>query len=410
MKRSLFAAFAVLLPLLGVVPELRADAAEPPRGTLVIIGGALRPDTAEVWQRIVTLAGGTGARIAIIPAAADEPQRSGASAAAQLKRFGAAPFVVPLAPALPGRPVREVAADRLIAAEVATAGGVYFTGGEQSRIVEALVEPDCQRSAVLQAIWSVYQRGGVLAGSSAGAAIMSSTMFYQPDDTLSVLQTGANAPRVLAPGLGFIGDNVFVDQHFLARGRFGRMLPAMQSTGYRLGLGIDENTAIVVSQQNAVEVLGESGVILMDLRNARGEKAVQGVRLSYLERGDRMSIATGVVTPSAAKSGAHRIDPASADYAPYFQDQQYYPDVLGFNVLKTLLTQLIDSRQPEVIGLAFGMPGRPNAERGFEFRFRKAAGSLGYFIGDGPANRYTVLNIEMDMTPIKMRQPLYEVK
>jgi cyanophycinase len=62
----------------------------------------------------------------------------------------------------------------------------------------------------------------------------------------ATLRGGVTEGEEIAPGLGFIGDDVFVDQHFLVRGRFARMIPAMLKKGYKYGLGIDENTAMVV--------------------------------------------------------------------------------------------------------------------------------------------------------------------
>ena len=106
---------------------------------------------------------------------------------------------------------------------------MFFSGGDQSRITRALVREDGSRSAVLEAVWDVYRNGGVVAGDSAGAAIMSSTMFYSPPSVFGTLRGGVNDGREIAPGLGFIGDDVFVDQHLLVRGRFARMIPATVS-------------------------------------------------------------------------------------------------------------------------------------------------------------------------------------
>jgi cyanophycinase len=80
-------------------PASAADEkAAAPKGTLVIAGGALRADNAQVWQKIVDLAGGRGARIAVFPTAAGNPERSGRFLAETLERYGASAFVVPLAP------------------------------------------------------------------------------------------------------------------------------------------------------------------------------------------------------------------------------------------------------------------------------------------------------------------------
>jgi cyanophycinase len=254
MRRMFLKAAGILLAA-SALPAAAGVAAEP-SGALVIIGGALRPETAEVWQRIVTLAGGAGARIAVLPSAAARPERSGAGIAATLKRYGADAFVVPLAVRLAGSDYRARAEDPALAAAIRGAGGVYFSGGDQALVTQALLRADGSRSAVLDAIWDLYRRGGVIAGTSAGAAIMSSTMFHDPRPTLDLLRQGVTPGRDLAPGLGFVGAQVFIDQHFLVRGRFARMLPAMLHAGYKLGLGIDENTAVVVRARRALEVVG----------------------------------------------------------------------------------------------------------------------------------------------------------
>jgi cyanophycinase len=116
----------------------------------------------------------------------------------------------------------------------------------------------------------MYRRGGVIAGTSAGAAIMSSTMFGRPKPVLATLKLGVTDGKEITSGLGFIGDDVFVDQHLLVRGRFARMLPAMLAKkGYKLGLGIDENTAMVVRPNRDVEVIGYKGALVVDLAGAK---------------------------------------------------------------------------------------------------------------------------------------------
>jgi cyanophycinase len=231
-----------------VLASAGAQAAEVTKGSLVIIGGGLRPNNAEVWQKIVELAGGKGARIAVFPTAAGTPEREGRMAADYLKRYGAQAFVVPIAPRLGGSDARKAADDPALARSVREAAGAFFTGGDQARITATLRRPDGSNTAVLDALWAMYRRGGVIAGTSAGAAIMSSTMFYDPPlEVLPMLKNGVVDGKDVAPGLGFVGDDVFIDQHFLIRGRFARMLPAMLARGYTLGLGIDENTAVVVA-------------------------------------------------------------------------------------------------------------------------------------------------------------------
>ncbi len=130
-------------------------------------------------------------------------------------------------------------------------------------------------------------------------------MFGHPRSILSTLQHGVDDGRQITRGLGFIGDDVFIDQHLLVRGRFARMLPAMLAKGYKIGLGIDENTAMVVGPKRDVEVIGYRGALLVDLSEAAtrdGSFNLANGRLSYLDNGDRFNLATKTFTPAPEKA------------------------------------------------------------------------------------------------------------
>jgi cyanophycinase len=407
MHRTVWRAMLVSLIAVGAaVAVARAAEPAPPKGSLVIIGGALRSDNAAVWERIVQLAGGRGARIAVFASASASPDRTGKSNVEFLDKYGAAAFVVPVAVRLEGTDYHAAADDPALAAAVRGAGGAYFAGGDQGRITRALRRPDGSNTLVLDALWEMYRHGGVIAGSSAGAAIMSSTMFDQAKTVLATLKLGVADGHEIAPGLGFIGDDVFVDQHLLVRGRFARMLPAMLKKGYRLGLGIDENTAMVVGPGREVEVLGYKGALLIDLAEASagpGPFNVSNARISYLDSGDRFNIASRVITPSADKADG-RLDPAR----PYYREPLFNADILGNSAVVDLMGKLIDSDQPEAIGLTLGSPRSVQPELGFEFKFRRASDSVGYL--SASSDNYSVYNLRLDIRPIQIRLPLYQVK
>jgi cyanophycinase len=384
----------------------RAAEVTHPRGSLVIIGGALRPDNAPVWERIVQLAGGKGARIAVFASASATPERTGKNLVARLNKYGANAFFVPVAVKLEGLDYQAAAEDPELAAAVRSAGGAFFAGGDQSRITRALRRPDGSNSAVLEALWQMYRSGGVIAGTSAGAAIMSSTMFGDPKTVLATLKLGVVEGSEITPGLGFIGDDVFVDQHLLVRGRFARMLPAMLKKGYKLGLGIDENTAMVVSSNRDVEVVGYKGALLVDLAGATAQEGafnVSNVRLSYLDNGDRFNIATHAFTPSPDKADG-KLDPAK----PYYKEALFSADILGNSTVVDLMGKLIDSDQPEAIGLTLGSPNGVQPDLGFEFRFSRTGESVGYQSASTEA--YSVYNVRLDIRPILIRRPLYQYK
>ncbi|HEU4375473.1 MAG TPA: cyanophycinase, partial [Telluria sp.] len=195
----------------GSIAQAAAPAA--PKGSLVIVGGALRANNAAVWGRIVSLAGGEGARIAVFASASANPEAAAKYNMDVLNQYGADAFFIPVAVKLAGTDYLAAADDPDLAAAVRQAGGAYFAGGDQARITRALRRPDGSNSLVLDALWDMYRGGGVIAGSSAGAAIMSSTMFDEPKTVLATLKQGVAEGHEIAPGLGFIGDDVFVDQH-----------------------------------------------------------------------------------------------------------------------------------------------------------------------------------------------------
>jgi cyanophycinase len=377
-----------------------------PKGSLVIIGGNLRPDNGAVYERIVQLAGGKGAKIAVFASASAYPEKTGKSNIDTFRRYGADAFFVPVAVKLAGTDYQAMADDPSIAASVRAAGGAYFAGGDQGRITRALRHPDGSNTLVLTALWEMYRAGGVIAGSSAGAAIMSSTMFGDPKPVLATLKLGVAEGHEITPGLGFIGDDVFVDQHLLVRGRFARMLPAMLTKGYKLGLGIDENTAMVVGANRDVEVVGYKGALLVDLAGATAQDGpfnVSNVRLSYLDNGDHFNIATGAFTPSPDKTDG-RLDPSK----PYYREPLFSADILGNSTVVDLMAKLIDSDQPDAVGLTLGSPQSVQPDLGFEFKFTRTGDSVGY---QSPiTDAYSVYNVRLDIRPIQIRRPLYQYR
>jgi cyanophycinase len=400
-------ALSLSLSLLIANASHAADAPLPqPKGSLVIIGGALRDDNDAVWMRIVQLAGGKNARIAVFASASASPERAGNYLIERLNRHGADAFFVPVAERLDGSDVRAAAEDPALVQAVRTAGGAYFSGGDQARITSALRRPDGSNTQLLDALWDMYRRGGVIAGSSAGAAIMSSTMFGHPRSVLGTLQHGVADGRQITRGLGFIGDDVFIDQHLLVRGRFARMLPAMLAKGYKIGLGIDENTAMVVGPKRDVEVLGYRGALLVDLSNAAtrdGTFNLTNGRLSYLDNGDRFNLATKVFTPAPEKVHG-KLD----SNKPYWRGPLFSADILGNGTVVDLMSKLVDSDQLDAIGLSLDSPNADRPDLGFEFKLGRVSESVGYQSAFSEA--YSVYNVRLDIRPIVVQRPLYQYR
>jgi len=382
-------------------------------GTAIVIGGALKTDNDAVWQRIVDEAGGAGARIAVFATAAANPERSAGQIVSVLNRHGANAEHIPVAPRLKDVDLQARLNDPALIAKVAASKAVFFAGGAQELIVDTL-QPGGQPTAMLKAIRQVFDGGGVVAGTSAGAAIMSRMMFRDAQDNMQILKGQWREKREYDRGLGFVGSDLFVDQHFLKRGRIGRMLPAMRSFGYTLGIGVEENSAIVVKGPS-VEVIGARGALLVDLSAATSDPKLpvfnlRGAVLSYLDRGDRHNLKTGVSTPAAHKLREAKIDPAASDYKPYLQSDGYFLDILGDSTITTAMAQLLDSPLPEVRGLAYRARPREGdsaPDIGFEFRLYKGPGLVGWFSGALGGEDYTVLKARLDVIPVRMANPLF---
>ncbi|RZL40228.1 MAG: cyanophycinase [Rubrivivax sp.] len=411
--KALPATPAASAPAAAPAPAPVVDAEPPIRGYAVPIGGALKADNDEVWQRIVQLAGGKGARFVVFGTASEEPEASAKQVVDLLQRRGAVAEALPVAPKFLWVDLNKVVRDPALIAKVKAARGVFFTGGVQARIVDVL-QPGGQSTPMLEAIWDVYRKGGVIAGTSAGAAIMSTVMFRDPPGIVDILKGQLTDGKQVDRGLGFVGPHLFVDQHFLKRGRFGRMIPLMMAKGYKIGLGVDENTAAVI-RGDEIEVIGDRGCLVVDLTEAKTDASlgafnVQGARMSYLEHGDRYHMRARSTTPSAPKLRGELHDAESPNFRPYYTDDVFHLDMLGDSTISGAMSRLIDSVHKEVKGLAFDVLPRANdplAELGFLFRLYKGSDSMGWSTEEFGGELFTVANLYLDISPVRLPMPLY---
>ncbi len=408
---------SLLMTSVALAVEAEPDEATPAvaHGSLVILGGSERFDHREYWEQIVELAGGPGSRIAVFPTASGDPVKKGGWVISALNKAGADAFLVPVAwRKMPLSPQAAVADPELVE-QVREATGVFLIGGGQDKIVKALYTPEGQNTPMLDAVWEVYRKGGVIAGTSAGAAVMSRIMFRNADSVLDTLLHGVRFGKEIDRGLGFLDGDWFVDQHCLVRGRFARALVAMHDQGFKYGIGVDENSGIIVRNGKDIEVIGYKGALVMDLSRAEhdpklGRFNLKNARLTYLDRGDRYDLKTRQVTPADDKVDDEVLDPKSPDFDPHVKRKLFFNDILGNMTVPDLMGKLMENVDGVAIGLAFdGIEARQHSVDGFEFKFTRDNESFAWYTESYGGDDYTVLNIRVDIRPIRITGPLYDV-
>ncbi|HEY9810120.1 MAG TPA: cyanophycinase [Halomicronema sp.] len=249
------------------------------KGQLVIIGGAEdKEGDCKILREFVRRAGGVKAHIAIMTAATSLPREVGDTYTRVFERLGAESVQVV------GTERREDSSDSRWLEIIEQATGIFFTGGDQARITDLIKDTELDA-----AIHRRFNEGAVVGGTSAGAAMMPDVMIIEGDSETN--------PRVntvaMGPGMGFL-PGIVVDQHFAQRGRLGRLVSALVQQPAVLGIGIDENTAVIVAE-NRFEVVGEGAVTVIDETESTHNNvdgvlkdepiAVCGVKLHILPNG-----------------------------------------------------------------------------------------------------------------------------
>lgn len=277
---------SILLILAVSTAAFAQDA--PTRGHLMLIGGGEKPDAA--MKRFVELAGGPSAPIVVIPTASKEPDTKEYYEKLFRNDHGCSDVVV-----LPIVSRADAAKPDLVAA-AKRARGIFFGGGDQALILRALAG-----SPVLDALREAFLHGAVVGGTSAGTACQSELMI-----------TGEGNFKIIAAravelwdGLGFLPSSVVVDQHFIYRQRQNRLISVILEHPDKLGVGVDEDTAIWVRPDDTFEVIGLSSVMVFDATGAKVNRleretkqdllGVEGIRMHVLLPGQKFDLKTRTV-------------------------------------------------------------------------------------------------------------------
>jgi len=219
-------------------------------GHLLVIGGAEdKYNERRILKKFLELAGGDKAEVLIVPVASDYPEFAADVYTQAFRNLGIAnPRVLR---ATSRQDVFHANADELLDGVT----GVFITGGDQMRLVSLL--GGTEFATKLRRL--ARETDVVIAGTSAGAAGMSTSMIVRGE---SISHPRKDSVK-LSPGLGFL-KNIIIDQHFTERGRISRLITAVSYNPYNLGIGIDENTAIILDPHGVMEVFGQGSVTIVD--------------------------------------------------------------------------------------------------------------------------------------------------
>lgn len=384
MTRSIRRGGRLSLACLAVLTLAACGEPEPPSrpGHLLIIGGGLSPDNAEIYDRMVELVG-EESLWAVLPTASAAPATAGPQAAVRLREAGARAEVVDI------RAEDEPKARNPNYLEaISSARGLFFTGGSQERIVEVFRPKQGDTPAYLS-MRALLGNGGVIAGTSAGAAMMSNPMIERGDAATALTlgraygaDPAAEDGVTIAKGMGFFPYGL-TDQHFFTRGRLGRLIVALEATPFTRGYGIDDDRAIHVDLGSArIEVIGgPQGLLLLDSTAVRRDREGQrGLRVALLGSGDVVDGLSGRISPARGKVPAGR--PPG-----HLQDLPVFEDASAADVIRELILLLAQNPAKEAIAL----------DASYELRFTEDEETQYWLAADDDAATLTVIGLRLDL-------------
>ncbi|MEZ7875328.1 MAG: cyanophycinase [Bacteroidales bacterium] len=280
-NRTLIIAILILLHLASCSrnpqSELKYEAEKiDSKGTLVIEGGGDRIEV--ILKTIIDYSGGENSKVLVVPFASGVAEETGIKQSEEFRVLGckSADYIFCEKDSIDS-PSSLAKLDGVTA--------IFFSGGDQV-VLSAYLEG----TKFLEKIREIYKNGGVVSGTSAGAAIMSRVMLTgeQRSDTTNsqIFNTIEKGDVITAKGFGFL-DNIVVDQHFLKRKRQIRLISVLMDNPGLRGIGIDEETAIVVKSDNTIEVIGDNKAMLFEPYNSvNGSGDVSSFKLTILNPGD----------------------------------------------------------------------------------------------------------------------------
>ncbi|MFH1198049.1 MAG: cyanophycinase [bacterium] len=272
----------LLILLLLLLNNFALGNGDDKKGHLFIIGGGDWPEG--MVLKYIELAGDTDSKITIFPMASSEPLETALEEKEEFIKFGC-------------KNVEVINCSNNSAdtdsnfAKLENTKAIFFSGGDQARLTAALLG-----TKLFEKIKSIYFNGGVVGGTSAGAAVMSEIMITGNEiinkDSVTIFKTIQKGNVETIEGFGFL-KTVVIDQHFILRKRSNRLISVMLEHPEMIGIGIDESTAIIVKPDSTFEVFGDRTVMVVDPTEAKSIKtndeglfSVSGIKIDIMQSGE----------------------------------------------------------------------------------------------------------------------------
>ncbi len=397
--KSKFAKSARICFLTGIIAAILSayPVAVFSTGTLMLVGDVLPLNSKLVWRNLVKLANRKNGGNLVVPAASSRPKLYGQFATRAYDRYGESATLLPFAEKFQefSTDYRVISMDPEIAESIAIAKSIFFVGGAPHRLSDVLFWNDNKPSNLVKAIRTAHSSGTLIVGGIPAIKVVATTT-----KAIEALRSGSIEEPEIHKGLGIMKEGWYVDQHFFSDGRFATALVAMHQLGMQYGVGIAAETAAVV-YGSRMEVVGNRGIVVVDLSDAivdsnRQGFRLTGARLSYLENGDIVNLDTLKMTPYSPKTEGFELIPDSVAIEKK-DPLRVTENIFGPGNLVRLMIGSLEQNTRETVGTAFDK----DRISGFKFRFYTDESSRGWLTAQTGEERYSILGILLDVEPVE---------
>jgi len=380
-------------------------------GSLLIVGGALKSSNKPIYEALVN-GGKGGAKIAIIPVASSSPMKAFSKMQQELASYGVKPEdVVLIRLAVKDDKSTEEDESRWVdgafsqdeVRKLDDVSAVWFTGGDQTRITSTLLA-NGDESPLLKMLRNKLKAGALIGGTSAGAAMMSDPMiaagdsysafFSKDSDQYYGTESQELGALFVAKGIGFFGEGI-IDQHFDRKSRLGRLAKLIATPEHSLGIGIDENTGILVDiDRGLLTALGAHHVTVLeaDEQTVSGEQGIKNLKLSMLSSGDVFNLKDRSMSAAGAETVGNEYYSLPALQGGGFA-------LPNNSVAHALAHDLVDNAgTTELKRYSF-----TENSQGLLYRFKQTPNSKGFWrYGKDGADQYSISSIRFDIEKIEV--------